>query len=1204
MPVLDLPADRPRPPVESHRGARWRSELPPELVDRLRELCRREEATLFMGLLAGFVALLARSSGQEDVALGTPVTNRPEPALERLVGLFVNTLVLRTDASGDPTFRDLLARARTATAEALAHQDVPFEELVKDLRPERDLSRNPLFQVMFNLQDARRRSEEVADLELLVLDVDSGTSQFDLTLNLTDTADGLICGWEYATDLFDAARVARVAEDYRRLLEEVVAEPGRALSALSVPAAAERRKKVAAGRAAVVEPAEAGSAAADRPPPRHRPPRTPVETAVAEIWADLLDVARIGLDDRFFDLGGHSLLALHLASRVRDVLGVDLTVRALFEAPTLEGFAARVAQALHHGAAADAIRSVPRTGAVPVSWAQRRFWVLHVLNPEDPAYHLIQPLRLRGAFAPASFARALAAVERRHEVLRTVYAFAAAGPWAGEPVQRVRLPRPHPVPVTDLSGLPDERREAELLRVARWRSRQPFDLAAGPVWRSLLVRLGPEEHAAVLVQHHVATDGWSLGILVHEVTALYRVLASGMPASAAGLPELAIQYGDFAAWQRQRLQGEALERALGWWRERLAGAPEALALPADRPRPRTPSRRSGVERMTVGQDLMAAIDALARREGATRFMALLAAFSSLLGRRAGQDDVVVGAPESGRERPGLEHVVGCFINTLMLRLDLAGVPSFRELVSRARDTALEAYAHAEVPFERVVEAVDPARDTARPPIFQVMLVLQEAPPEGVDLPGLEVSRIDGVGGSPQVDLVLDARAGAEGLACHWIFNRDLFDATTVRTLGRHFRALLAAAMARPDDPVAGLPLLTPAERHQVSVESVGPRGSAPAGTVECWIEERARAVPEAIALEYEGAHLGYGELLAESGRLARRLAALGVGPETRVAVCLERGPEMVVAVLAVLRAGGAYLPLDPGHPAERLAYLIGDASVGALVTTEALLAGLPALRRAAPRRILLDRPAAYRDEPEEPAARAAHPEALAYVIYTSGSTGKPKGVQIPRRAVAGFLASMARRPGLEPDDALLAVTTLSFDISVLELFLPLTQGARVVLASSEVTSDGERLAELLARSRATVLQATPATWRMLVDAGWTGRGALRALCGGEALPRELAAELLARTGDLWNVYGPTETTVWSGALPVAAGSGPIPVGGPVAETSLYAVDRNLRLAPPRVPGEARHRRPERRPRVPGPALPDRRALRARPLRRALRRGSG
>ncbi|MEA2692844.1 MAG: hypothetical protein QOJ16_2231, partial [Acidobacteriota bacterium] len=1642
--VVELPTDRPRPPMQSFRGATLRVSWPGELSQSVSAFARERGVSLYMVLLAGFETLVSRWTGQEDVVVGSPIANRTRSELEPLIGFFVNTLLLRTDLGGDPSFTLLLDRVREGALSAYAHQDLPFEQLVEDLQPRRDLSRNPLFQLMLNLINTPVSHLESSGLVLAPLSAPGTTSLFDLQVYVTEGEPGVSTAWEFSTDLFDRSTVERLSRHFETLLGHATAHPAKRLSDLPLLSEAEGRQllvdwnatarplptghvheRIAAGASVRPEsvavvcggewlssaeldrrsnrlahwlrrlgvgpegmvgvalerslemvvallavlkaggsylpldpsyPAErlclmledsgapvlltekalverfpsyggevvilsrgaavpgrqvaaaprsgvgpknlayviytsgstgrpkgvqiphgalsnflssmeeqpglstggvlvavtslsfdiaglelylpllsgarlvlasreeaadgallrdllsrseatamqatpatwrllleagwsggewlsvlcggealepslaerlrarsgslwnlygptettvwstlaeltsAGPVAIGRPIgntdvylldrrgvpvperasgelylggagvargylgrpdltaerfvpnpfgeagsrlyrtgdlTRYRPdgvldclgrlddqvkvrgyrielgeieavlgthpavgtavvlalevspgdrrltayivgrpseeewagelrawlrrslpeymvptgwvelealpltpngkvdrralsaiapearsregavaPRTRVEEKLAGIWAEVLGLdGPIGVETSFFDLGGHSLLATQVLARLPQAFGVELPLRRIFERPTVAGLAATIAAAQGDEAGVEIppLVRVAREGEMPLSFAQQRLWLLDQLAPGNPFYILPGGVRLSGPLDLGALEAALHEVVRRHETLRTGF-----GNEEGRPVQWIEPAIELDLPRIDLSSLSEP--GLEMARLAAKQARRPFDLARAPLLRVALLVLAREEHALLFAMHHIVSDGWSLGVLVGEVARLYSAFRHGEPSP---LPELVVQYADFAAWQRQWLQGGVLERQLSYWRQRLSGAP-VVELPRDRPRPPMQSFRGATLRLSWRRELSESVSALARERGVSLYMVLLAGFETLVSRWTGQEDVVVGSPIANRTRSELEPLIGFFVNTLLLRMDLGGDPSFALLLDRVREGALSAYAHQDLPFEQLVEELQPRRDLSRNPLFQLMLNLINTPVSHLESSGLVLTPLSVPGTTSLFDLQVYVTEGEQGLSTAWEFSTDLFDRSTVERLSRHFETLLGHAAAHPESRLSDLALLSESESRQLLVDWNATARPLPLRHVHERIAAGASARPESVAVVCGGEWLSSAELDRRSNRLAHWLGRLGVGPETRVGVALERSLEMVVALLAVLKAGGAYLPLDPSYPLERLALMLEDSGAPVLLTEKPLVERFPSYGG---EMVILSRGAAVPGRQVAAAPRSGvGPENLAYVIYTSGSTGRPKGVQISHGALSNFLSSMEVQPGLSAEGALVAVTSLSFDIAGLELYLPLLSGARLVVASREEATDGALLRELLSRSEATAVQATPATWRLLLEAGWSGGESLSVLCGGEALEPSLAERLRARSGSLWNLYGPTETTVWS-TLAELASAGPVAIGRPIGNTEVYLLDRRGVPVPERAPGE-------------------------------------
>ncbi|HEX7239699.1 MAG TPA: condensation domain-containing protein, partial [Longimicrobiaceae bacterium] len=680
--------------------------------------------------------------------------------------------------------------------------------------------------------------------------------------------------------------------------------------------------------------------------------------------------------------GGHSLLATRVVSRVRRAFGVEVPLRALFEHPTVAGLAEHVEGLLRTrtGVPAPPLRRVPRDRPLPLSFAQQRLWLIDRMDPGSAAYNVPAALRLRGVLDERRLRRALSALVRRHEALRTVFA-----EHDGEAVQVVRPAGPVPFPLVDLAALAAERRESEAARLAAGEALRPFDLARGPLLRATLVRVAKDDHAVLFTLHHVVSDEWSMEVLVREVSALY----AGSP-----LPELPVQYADFAAWQREWLSGGVLDSQLRWWSDRLAGAPPVLELPADGPRRAVAGAPAAHRHLLLDPEASRGLREVARRGGATTFMALLAAWQLLLSRWSGQDDVVVGSPIAGRTRAETEGLIGFFVNTLVLRTDLSGDPSFRELVARAREATLGAFAHQDLPFERLVEELAPERSLAHTPLFQVMFAFQTDAGAGgaLRLEGIEAEPLGDGPAVAKFDLSLTVSEEGEQLSVSLVYRADLYEDATAGRMLRHFGSLAARLAAEPDRPVGEADLLDPAERAQLLVEWNDTAREYPRESVHELFAEQAARTPDAPALVFGGETLTYAELDARAARLARRLRERGVGPETRVGICAERSAELVTAMLAVLRAGGAYVPLDPAYPAERLAFMLADSGARVVVAQPGLE---ERVAREGVEVVLLGEGGAAEDAPELP----VEPDSLAYVIYTSGSTGTPKGVAVPHRGV-------------------------------------------------------------------------------------------------------------------------------------------------------------------------------------------------------------
>ena len=900
-------------------------------------------------------------------------------------------------------------------------------------------------------------------------------------------------------------------------------------------------------------------------------PRTPIEEVVAGLWAQVLEVERVGLHDDFSLVGGDSLLATQLISRIRDILHVEISFSSFFATPTVADMVESIEAANRAGSSLQAppIHPVPRNGTIPLSSAQERLWFLDQLEPGCATYNIPATVRLEGRLHVTVLERSLGEIIRRHDILRTT--FPAKD---GQPIQAIASAISWTLPVMDLQEVPARKREVQVLALARAEAQRPFDLAQGPLLRATLLRLAAEEHVLLLTLHHIISDGWSQSVFWRELGALYEAFATGKPSP---LPDLGIQYADFAVWQRQWLQGDVLDRQLAYWKQQLAGI-SMLQLPTDRLRPAVQTFRGARHPVVFSHTRWQALKRLSQRYGVTLFMTLLAAFQALLHRYTGQDDISVGSFIANRNWLETEGLLGFFVNTLVLRTDLSGNPSFRELLERVREVTIGAYSHQDLPYEKLVEELQPPRDMSHTPLFQVLFALRNTPRQAPELAGLTLKFLEVSTETAKFDLTFELAEAPEGLSGWFEYRTDLFDAATIARMADHFQILLAGILADPEQRLATLPLLTVDERFRLLMEWNDTAADYPLDkSIHALFEDQAAQTPDAVAVVCEGAHLTYHtyhELNRHANQVAHHLRGLGVGPEVRVGLCLERSLEMVVGLLGILKAGGAYVPLDPTYPLERLAFMLKDARVPVLLTQEALVARLPDEGAAV---VCLDSgwQAIARHSAENPISGVTA-ENLASVLYTSGSTGRAKGVLVTHRAIVNVLAWLWQAYPFAPQEVACQKTSISFVDSIQELLGPLLWGTQTVLIPDEVLQDPHRFVQMLAVYQVTRILLVPSLLRVLLDTHPDLQRRVPSLklwfTSGAILSRELWQSFQECLPDsrLINLYGASEdaaNVTWFDTSLMRQEHGSVPIGRPIANTQVYVLDCHLQPVPIGVPGE-------------------------------------
>ena len=890
-------------------------------------------------------------------------------------------------------------------------------------------------------------------------------------------------------------------------------------------------------------------------------PRTPTEELLATDWCELLGVERVGADDDFFALGGHSLLATRAVSRVRRSFGIEVPIRVLFERPTLAELSTEIERRRRGGEQPSGAPLLPRPRQdfPPLSFAQKRLWFLDRLEPGGSAYNIPVALRMWGSLSVAAMAACLLEIAQRHEPLRTTFAEVEE-----EAVQVIAPAIDLPLPLVDLAELPARLQEREWARLERTAAERGFDLARGPLLRVLLARLRSEEHVALFSLHHIISDAWSMGVFLRELATLYGAWLSGHPSP---LPELPIRYSDFVLWQRESLTAEVLENHLAYWRHQLSKIPSLLSLPTDRPRPAARVGNGGMVSFDLPGEVVAEARTLSRREGSTLFMTLLSAFQALLSRYSGTDEVPVGTAVANRTQAEVEGLIGLFVNTLVLLGDLGRDPGFASFLTQTRSSLLDAYEHQDLPFEMLVDELSPERSLSHTPLFQVMLTLQNVPLGELTLPGLTLERVAVSPGKSKFDLSVTLWERAGSLSGEVEYDAALFDVSRIRRLVGHLEALLRAAVAEPARPVSELPLLTPAELWQASREwNDTPADLPSASTIHGAVELQTERTPEAVAVTDGGAHLTYGELNRRANRLARRLRRSGIGPEMRVGVLVERSPELVTTLLGTLKSGAAYVPLDPSYPDDRLRAMVEEAEMGAIVLgvgLEGRLAELRPREGLAQVRLETDRTAiSAEDGADLPSSNL--PGNLAYLIFTSGSTGRPKGVAVEHRGAVLLLRWASAVLSAEECAVVLFATSVSFDVSVFEVFFPLANGGRLVVARNVLDLPA------LATAAITLVCAVPSATAELLRLGGVPASVRALLLAGEALSGPLVESISAACPGLRvvNAYGPSEDTIYSTLHPVvASGADWLPIGRPIANGRMYVLDRKGAPQPVGAPGD-------------------------------------
>ncbi|BAZ09555.1 amino acid adenylation domain-containing protein [Calothrix sp. NIES-4071] len=898
-------------------------------------------------------------------------------------------------------------------------------------------------------------------------------------------------------------------------------------------------------------------------------PRTPIEEILVQIWAQVLKVEQVGIHDNFFELGGHSLLATQLLSRIRNIFKVELPLREFFATATVAELAQLVGQLQQQSLELTVPPILPRAenAQLPLSFAQQRLWFLDQFEPNTALYNIPIALRLVGTLNRAALQQSLQEIIRRHEALRTN--FIAVD---GQPTQIVTTQTNWEVSLVDLQHLSTAEQEIASQQVAQQQATEPFELATQALVRATLVVLSQTEHVFLVCMHHIVSDGWSMGVFMQELAALYNTYSQGQPSlgdTTQTLAPLPIQYADFALWQKEWLQGDVLQTQLSYWQQQLKDAPALLSLPTDRPRPAVQTFAGAYQKFALSAELTQKLTKLSQEQGVTLFMTLLAAFDTLLYRYTGQEDILVGSPIANRNRSEIEGLIGFFVNTLVLRTNVSGERSFNELLDQVRDMAMDAYAHQDLPFEMLVEALQPERVLSHAPLFQVMFVLENGLMSQLELTGLTVSPLVVESATAKFDLILGMENTPTGLMGAWEYNTDLFDASTIERLTGHFVILLEGIVANPIERISQLPLLTATEQQQLLVEWNNTQADYPSDKcIHQLFEEQVQRTPDAVAVVFEDVQTGqitsltYQQLNCRANQLANYLRCLGVGADVLVGICVERSIEMLVGILGILKAGGAYVPLDPEYPTERLGFILEDAQVPVLLTQQHLIERLPEHRA---NFVYLDTNAhKFAQVSEISGASEVKPSNLAYVLYTSGSTGRPKAVAIEHHSPVALVSWAQNVFTLDQLAGVLASTSICFDLSVFEFFVPLSVGGKVIIAQNAL-----HLSTITTANQVTLINTVPSAIAELIREKSLPEQVCTVNLAGEALQNQLVQQIYQhQVKRVFNLYGPSEDTTYSTFTLVEKGASDSPtIGRPIYNTQIYILDQYLQPVPIGIPGE-------------------------------------
>lgn len=1186
---FSLPFELERPPRPSFAGTSFPFKVNKKLTSRIENLARSLQVTLYTFLLAGFQSLLHLYTGSRLFNIRTLTAGRNRPEFERVIGFYANPVVVKAEFPPSLTFRRLLAGTQKNVVRMLANQDFPFEFLMEKLSFGRGVQYNPNPEIMFTLQTPQKfitatldQNQASADgifapgrtgirlnlggLIVEKLNPKQTVTLNDLALEMAQAGNELSGAIHFRTDLFVPGSISEMAENYKELLAfmadniETKIEAFRPETGFPGPIIRIKRKEKFS-KPEISQPLI---------PQTHTAPRNKTEKKLARIWQEVLDVDHVGVFDDFFKSGGSSLQALQLMALVRDHFHVELPLQQLFDFRTIAG----IAETIDTSGAAPRhapIEKRQKKGKLPLSFSQERLWFQdqlvkgHVLN-------IPVALRIKGPLQAGLVEKSCRAIGQRHEILRTTFHSDEGKPFMKvDPCDKIK------VEIKDMSGLEPEKRETEARKYVSGKAKESFDLQTGPLIRVILVKLKKTEHILFLNMHHIISDAWSLNIFFREWVENYAALATKKPPP---LPEVPIQYSDFTIWQRDRLQGDVQKRLAEYWRNRLKNLPQLALLP-DHSRSGVRTYRGKSLHFELSRPLSRRLNILSKKNGATLFMTLLSAFKALLCRYTQQEDIAVGTPVSGRHLGEIQGLIGCFINILVLRTDLSGDPSFLELLDRVQEGSLAAYSHQDLPFEKLVEILQPKRELGRDPLIQVMFVFQETDFESIDLPqGLSASHYVFPKETAQYNLTLHMFERAQKLQGMAEFNTDLFERRTIEGFIRHFSRLLAGIADNPESKISDLPLLGKREREKILVDWNDTRRDYPSDKCAHELfEEQVKSSPDSIAVEYKDTSMSYRELDRRANQLGNHLVSSRKSYDGLIGVYLEPSLEMAISLLAILKAGAAYIPLDPSSPHERTKLMIEDAGLSLVLTQNHLAPGLASCRAKMKNGRTFhvtcldkERSRIRRQSSSKPNSKAG-PQNLAYVIYTSGSSGFPNGVKISHRALVNYLTWCDRTYNLKQGKGAPLHTSFAFDFSVTALLAPLAAGQKTIL-SPRNSEDNVVFSRFKSEPDWSLLKLTPLQAEILGDqlSKKTKSPTRTLVLGGEELKKKHLASWLkyAHGTDICNEYGPTETTVGCCLFRVPRGilkRTSVPIGRPIDNMFCYILDKNLNPTPVGVIGE-------------------------------------